>query len=256
MTIGQALILFFAAVLGSTLNSVAGGGTFITFPTLIFTGIPSINANATSAVALWPGSVASARAYATSLKISRRLLALLIAVSVAGGLVGAFVLLRTPQATFQRLIPYLLLVATVLFAFGPYITAWVRKHTSSLGAPQWVSAVGVALLQFVVAAYGGFFGGGMSILILSGLSLLNLGTIHTMNAVKNLLAVFVNGAAVIYFVIRGAVFWPQALVMVVGAIVGGYGAGVYAQRLDPKLVRWFVIITGCVLIVYFFFTYG
>ena len=252
MSIGQALILFIAAVLGSILNSVAGGGTFITFPTLIFTGVPSINANASSAVALWPGSVASARAYASALKVPRQLLVLLIIVSAVGGLVGADVLLHTPQATFRLLIPYLLLVATVLFALGPYVTKWVRKRASSLGAPGWVGTASIAVLQFVIAAYGGFFGGGMSILILSGLSLLGLEGIHTMNAVKNLLAVFINGVAVLAFVIAGAVYWPQALVMVVGAVIGGYTAGVYAQLLDPKLVRWFVIGVGVALTAYFF----
>ena len=252
MTIGQALALFCTAVLGGMLNSVAGGGTFITFPTLLFTGVAPVSANATSTVALWPGSLASARAYANALAVPRQLLVLLVSVSLVGGLVGAYVLLRTPQATFLHLVPYLLLLATVLFAFGGQITTALRKRTSVLGLPSWASSVGIGVIQFVIAVYGGFFGGGIGILMLSGLTLLGLDNIHTMNALKNLLATCINGVAVVAFIIRGAIVWPQALIMIVGAIIGGYGAAIYAQRLDPKLVRGFVIVVGCAMTAYFF----
>jgi hypothetical protein len=255
MTVLQALALFAAAVLGGSLNSVAGGGTFITFPTLIFTGVPGISANITSSVALWPGSLASARAYRSSLKVPRDLLILLVAVSLVGGLIGAYILLHTPQNTFLHLVPYLLLLATLLFAFGGQITAWMRSRTGGLGLPQWVTWVGIGALQLVIAAYGGFFGGGIGILMLSSLALLGLDNIHTMNALKNLLATCINGVAVIAFILFRAVYWPQALVMIVGAIIGGYATGIYAQRLDPKLVRWFVIAVGCVITTYFFVVY-
>jgi uncharacterized membrane protein YfcA len=252
MTIGQALALFCTAALGGMLNSVAGGGSFITFPTLLLTGVAAKAANATSTVALWPGSLASVRAYANALSVPRRLLALLVSVSLVGGLVGAYVLLRIPQATFLHLVPYLLLVATVLFAFGGRITSALRKRTGTLALPSWASTVGIGVLQFVIAVYGGFFGGGIGILMLSGLALLGMENIHTMNAVKNLLATCINGVAVVAFIIAGLIVWPQALVMIVGAIIGGYSAAIYAQRLDPKLVRGFVIAVGCALTVYFF----
>lgn len=252
MTLGSAIALFVVALLGGTLNSVAGGGTFIAFPTLIFVGVPPVNANATCTVALWPGSLASVRAYRSSLTVERSLLILLIVVSVLGGLLGAFILLHTPQSTFLQLVPYLLLVATVLFALGPRITTWMRKRTSGLGVPGWAAWTGIAMLQLVIAAYGGFFGGGIGILMLASLALLDLDNIHTMNAVKNLLATCINGVAVIAFILANAIYWPQALVMIVGAIIGGYGAGIYAQRLDPKLVRWFVIAVGVAMTAYFF----
>lgn len=252
MTLLQGVVLFVAAVLGGILNSVAGGGTFIAFPALLLTGVPSVNANATNTVALWPGSVASARAYASALKVERAVMVVLIVSSLVGGELGAQVLINTPPSTFLRLVPYLLLVATLLFTFGGYITKWAQSHMGKGSAPKWVVLAGTGALQLVIATYGGFFGGGIGILMLSMLAVMGQDNIHTMNALKNLLASCINGVAVITFIIHGAVFWPQAIVMVVGAIAGGYGAAIYAQRLDPKLVRRFVIAVGFAVTIYFF----
>lgn len=252
MTLLQGVFLFFAAVLGGILNSVAGGGTFIAFPALLLTGVPSVNANATNTVALWPGSVASARAYARSLQVERAVLVVLIASSLVGGVLGAQVLIHTPPSTFLRLVPYLLLLATLLFTFGGHITKWAQSHMGKGTAPKWVTLTGMGVLQLVIATYGGFFGGGIGILMLSMLAVIGQDNIHTMNALKNLLASCINGVAVITFIIAGAVFWPQAILMVIGAIAGGYGAAIYAQRLDPKLVRRFVIAVGFIVTIYFF----
>lgn len=251
MTVPEAIILFLAAMLAGVLNSVAGGGSFISFPTLIFTGVPAISANATSTVALWPGTVASASAYRKELAAHRGVPAL-AAVSLVGGLVGAELLLHTPPATFLRLIPYLLLVATLLFTFGSAITRRLRSRAaeSSDSAPP--SVLGMALVQLLIAIYGGYFGGGIGILMLAALSVMGMENIHEMNALKTVLASCINGVAVVTFVLAGAVFWPEAVAMVAGAVVGGYGGAHYARRLPPLLVRRFVILVGFGMTIYFF----
>lgn len=292
MNIPSLIALFFAAMLGGALNSVAGGGSFISFPALIFTGVPAINANATNTVALWPGSVASTGAYRKELAALDRLVLLVLSViSLVGGILGALLLLHTPQATFVRLIPYLLLIATLLFTFSNRITSTIRKLFVRPAAPPSENEIvrepeplpgvdekergdeavrdgareitmnrrpgagmltSISIIQLIVATYGGYFGGGMGILILAALSILGMENIHEMNALKTLLTSFVNGVAVLTFAIFGAVVWPQALLMVVGAIIGGYGGAYYARQLDPRIVRAFVILVGFGMTIYFF----
>jgi len=253
MTILQAFILFIAAILGGTLNSVAGGGSFIAFPALIFTGVPPIEANATNTVALWPGSVASVSAYRKELAAQNRtLLFVLSSTSLVGGVLGAILLLRTPQTTFVHLIPYLLLLATLLFTFSGSITAWLRRNTVPKDKLSWLALSGIALLQLIIAVYGGYFGGGIGILMLATLGLMGMENIHEMNAMKTLLQSCINGVAVITFIIAGAVVWPQAILMVVGAIVGGFGGAYYARRIEQRWVRIFVICVGVGMTIYFF----
>lgn len=251
MTLWHALLLFGAAFLGGALNSVAGGGSFITFPTLIFTGAPSIDANATSTVALWPGSAASAGAYRAELRITRHLLVMSI-VSIVGGLAGALVLLRTPSVTFDRLIPFLLLLATLLFTCSGAITARLRRFVAHKHETSLAALVGVAGVQLVIATYGGFFGGGIGILMLAALALMGMEDIHEMNAVKTLLATCINGVAVVAFLVARAVLWPQVGIMVAGGIAGGYVGASMARRINPKYVRRVVVTVGFVLTTYFF----
>ncbi|HEV8191417.1 MAG TPA: sulfite exporter TauE/SafE family protein [Ktedonobacterales bacterium] len=255
MTFPQVCLLFVAAVLGGAQNSVAGGGSFLTLPALIFAGVPPINANATSTVALWPGSLASVGAYRKELVTQRRELIWLGTISIAGGLLGAIVLLKTPQNTFVLLLPFLLLVATLLFAFGNKIAVWVRTRSEKASLPPWLSLLGSAFVQFVIAVYGGFFGGGIGILMLALLAVMGMTNIHAMNALKNVLASCINGIAVVAFIIAGAIYWPQALVMIVGAVAGGYGSAAIARKLDPRLVRRFVIVVGVVMTIVFFVRY-
>jgi hypothetical protein len=255
MSVVNAILLFLAAMLAGVMNSVAGGGSFISFPTLIFTGVMPIAANATSTVALWPGSVASVGAYWTKLPRNARLLVPLTLVSLVGGLIGALVLLRTPQATFMRLVPYLFLVATLLFTFGKKLSQLMGALVKTSGPPSLWAIVGASLAQLLIAVYGGFFGGGIGILMLALLAIIQMEDIHRMNAVKSLLAAAINGAAVVTFIVAKAVFWPQSAVMIVGAIVGGYGGAHMAQRLNPKLVRGFVILVGFSMTAYFLFRY-
>lgn len=255
MTILTALILFIAAIVGGALNSVAGGGSFITFPSLIFTGVLPIQANATSTVALWPGSLASVGAYRKELAAQDRVLVVVLAsTSLVGGVLGAVLLLRTPQSTFQQLIPYLLLLATLLFAFSGPITARLRKRglvvqKTSISRLKLVS---ISFFQLIVAIYGGYFGGGIGILMLASLGLMGMENIHEMNALKTILQSSINGVAVITFIIAGAVVWLPAVVMIVGAIAGGFAGAYYARQLDPRLVRGFVILVGISLTIYFF----
>jgi len=256
MTFQQGLLLFFAAVIGGTLNAVAGGGSFFTFPALVFTNVNSVIANATSTVAVWPGSVASMGAYRRELfKQQRDIMIILIVTSLVGGIVGAILLLKTPASTFTALIPYLLLGATILFGSSPYITAQLRKRTADKPAKQgtsWGMLVIIAFAQLVISVYGGYFGGGIGILMLATLAFMGMENIHEMNGVKTLLTTCINGVAVVTFIIARAVLWPQAIVMIIGAIIGGYGGAYYARKIDQKWVRLFVIVVGLALSIYFF----
>jgi uncharacterized membrane protein YfcA len=255
MTLLSGLILFFAALLGGALNSVAGGGSFITFPALFFSGVPPIQANATSTVALWPGSIASVSAYRREIaKQNRVLLLLLIGISLIGGILGAVLLLRTSQSTFVKLIPYLLLLATVLFVVSPYITARLHKRspTTKEARISWIRLAGISLLQLIIAIYGGYFGGGIGIMMLASLGIMGIENIHEMNGLKTVLQSCINGVAVVTFIIAGAVYWPEAIVMIVGAIVGGFSGASIARKLDQRIVRGFVILVGTVMTIYFF----
>ena len=252
VTISSAIVLFITAFIGSTINAVAGGGSFLTLPTLIFTGIAPISANATSTVALWPGSLASVGAYRQDIAGERKLLVALGITSLVGGIFGAIVLLRTNQSTFVHLLPYLLLLATVLFAFSDPLITRLRQGRPVAKTAGLMTIVGMCALQFVIAFYGGYFGGGIGIMMLAGLSLMGLRNIHQMNALKTVLASCINGVAVLIFIIARVVAWPQAVVMLVAAIVGGYGGAYYARKLDPRYVRGAVIAIGVGMTLWFF----
>ncbi len=276
MTFLQGVALFIAAILAGALNSVAGGGSFISFPTLLFTGVPSIAANATNTVALWPGSLASIPPYRKDLTHERRELIIFSIVSVIGGVLGAVILLRTPQALFSAMVPWLLLIATLIFAFGNNVAQWLRQRRAKMqgasapsdatdaaenadGNARKVSTgalITTVIIQFVIALYGGFFGGGIGIMMLAGFAVLGMRNIHEMNALKVVLASIINGVAIIAFAIAGAIFWAQALLMVVGSVIGGYGAAALAHQVPPKYVRWFAIAVGLIISAYFFIRQG
>lgn len=273
------VILFIAAFLAGTLNSVAGGGSFIGFPALVYTNVPTIQANTTNTMALWPGSLAAAWALRKELFLQNRTMLLILGItSLVGGTGGAYLLLSTPQATFEHLIPFLMLAATLLFAVSPLVNARVkelaahrqkilaeRRQQAGVALPQTQSTgaysskyalAGIALLQLIISIYGGYFGGGIGILMLAALGVMGMENIHEMNAVKNALATCINGVAVVIFILRGAIVWPDALLMIVAAIIGGYGGAYYARKLDPRFVRVFVILVGCTMTLYFFYKFG
>ncbi|HKV25785.1 MAG TPA: sulfite exporter TauE/SafE family protein [Candidatus Acidoferrum sp.] len=250
MHLGEAIFLFFAGALGGAINAVAGGGSFIAFPALLFTGVAPIPANATNTLALWVGVTASGGAYRHRLAISRRVIVPLLAASVCGGLAGAFLLIRTPGETFLRVIPWLLLGATLLFAFGKHFTKRISAsiaHDASTGA-----LAGAAVFELLVAIYGGYFGGGIGIMNLALLSALGMTDIHAMNALKVVLGGVINGVATITFVVSKAIVWPQAVVMIAGAVLGGYFSAHYAQKLPQAWVRNFVIFVGSGMTICFF----
>ena len=229
------VLLALAAFVAGTMNAIAGGGTFVTFPALIFAGIPSIVANASNSVALFPASFASAWAYRNDFqKFEGVSLKAMIAVSIVGGAIGAALLLVTPQTTFDGLVPWLLLAATLIFSFGPKLTPLLRKvFTLSAGA--------VRCIQFLVAIYGGYFGGAMGIVMLAVYSLFGLTNIHAMNATKSVMAGVINGIAVVLFIAAGKIAWTETGVMLATALLGGYLGARAARRMNPVHLRWGVV---------------
>jgi uncharacterized membrane protein YfcA len=246
-TLATLAFLFVAAALGGALNSVAGGGSFIAFPALLFSGVAPVVANATNTVALWPAGLASAFAYRNDLPGPRSMNLVLSGASFIGGIAGAVLLLKTSETTFVHLLPWLLLVATVLFTAGKRLTA---KLPTGSASPR--TLVVVALIQTVIAVYGGYFGGGMGILMLATLALAGMTNIHAMNALKTILGAVINGVAVLAFIVAGKVAWQPGSVMVVGGIVGGYAGATLARRIAPNRVRAFVGLVAWAMTIYFF----
>jgi uncharacterized membrane protein YfcA len=250
LTLEFAVFLFLASTVGGALNAVAGGGSFVAFPALLFTGVPPIPANATNTLALWTGAAASGGAYRNRLDVPTRVLLPLLVTSLIGGIAGAVLLLRTPAHTFIRVLPWLMLAATLLFIFGKKLAG---NRASSVGHGATTAAIAWAsVFELGVAVYGGYFGGGIGIVNLAMLAAVGMTDIHAMNALKSILGVAINGVAALVFVVKGAIFWPQAVVMIAGALVGGYSGAHYAQKLPPAWIRGFVILVGSGMTLYFF----
>ena len=245
-----AIFLFGAGILGGAMNAVAGGGTFFVFPALLFAGVPPVPARATNTVALWPGLAASVRAFWPRLNVARRLLVLLICISLVGSAAGAVLVIRTPAGVFMRLVPGLMLSATVLFALGPRLSRGAAGRGALENAKGKIALA--ALFELVAAVYGGYFSGGIGILILAILGAMGMSDIHEMNALKIVLTTLINGVAVVTFIAAREVYWPQALVILTGAVLGGYFAGHYSQKLPATWVRAFVLVVGGSMTTYFF----
>jgi uncharacterized protein len=244
------ILLFLAALLGGVMNAVAGGGSFVTFPSLLFTGVPAVPANATNTVALWTGLLFSGGAFRHHLKVRRVILVTLMLVSLAGGTLGAILLLHTPAQTFMRVLPWLMLAATLLFIFGRKL---IGARSSEVSQDVSTRAIVMAsFFQLLVAIYGGYFGGGMGIVILAMLTAFGMADIHEMNAFKIMLSSSTNGIAVIVFIASRAVYWREAVIMIIAASIGGYFGARYSLRLPQKWVRRFVISVGAMMTTYFF----
>jgi uncharacterized membrane protein YfcA len=222
-------------------NSIAGGGSLISFPTLVFLGVPAVRANATSTVGLWPGSFGGVIGFRRDMP-DRRLIVTLAIPSLAGGLIGAYLLLRTPAHLFEVLAPFLVLAATVLLAVQDPLSRRLTRVLPSEGSGPWL--VAAVIFQLIVATYGGFFGAGIGILMLAALALLGLKDIHQMNGLKNVLAISINGVAAVYFVARGAVNWVDAILMATASIAGGLIGAALAHRLGRQFVRRAVVAIG------------
>jgi uncharacterized membrane protein YfcA len=225
------LLLFAAGLLAGTMNAAAGGGSFVTLPSLVFAGVPSVAANATSTVALFPGTLASAYAYRHDAKpfghVSMRVL---LAVMLAGGFTGAMLLLYTPSATFDRIIPWLLLFGALVFTFGPRVNAWLRRFVH-------IGPRTVVVVQFFLGTYAGYFGGAVGIMMMAAWSLLGVTDIRAMSAARMLLVGTANSVAVVIFIASKLVWWPQMLVMMGAGIVGGYFGARVARRVEPARIR-------------------
>ncbi len=239
----HAAVGFAAAFLAGSINSVAGGGTLVSFPALIWLGLDSVTANATSTVAIWPGTVGSVWGYRRELRTAEGRFLVLIVPSLIGGIAGAILLRCTPTATFDRLVPYLILFATLLFAGQETVQRHLGTGSESVRrSARWM--IGGMLFQLAVGLYGGYFGAGIGILMLAALSILGLRDIHQMNGLKSIFGGSVNGIAAAYFIFAHMVRWHYVVLMAAAAILGGFtGAGV-ARRLGRTAVRRVVIAIG------------
>jgi uncharacterized membrane protein YfcA len=242
----RTLLLAGAGFLAGAMNAAAGGGSFVSFPALIFAGVPPVYANASSTVALFPGAVTSGWTYRHALSgIGGVTLPVLLTVSVAGGLLGAVLLLATPPGAFNVLVPWLLLLATLAFAFGRQVGTALRR-VLRIGRGTTLAA------QFMLAVYGGYFGGAVGIMMMAVWGLLGAGDLRQMNPTKTVLVGAMNGVAVLYFVGADAVVWPQTLAMLFTAAIGGYVGAWVALRLDERWLRAGVIAISSAITLSFF----
>jgi uncharacterized protein len=293
----QSFILLVAAILAGMFNGIAGGGSFISFPALVITGLTTVEANATSTVALWFGAFASTMAYRHALLgkpkstdspppppsppavrlpsiqkmmmppspsiptipsqpkspgvnevIDRKYIYGLSGVSLGGGIIGSCLLLVSSDKTFGMVVPYLMVLATSLFAFSPRITKWLRSKDSNGGLPF----VGALVLQFFIAIYGGYFGGGVSIMMLAAMNFMGFTNVHAMNGLKSLLGNCMNGVAIVAFIIAQKIAWPAAILMGFGAVLGAYISAQIAQKISQQVVRNFIVGIACAMTAYLF----
>jgi len=239
------LALIASAFGAGAINAVAGGGTFLTFPALVFAGMAPLAANATSTVALWPGGVASAWGYRSVLRGEGRALWPLLVVSTLGGLMGALLALFTPASTFDTLVPFLTLAAAVLFTVGDQLRAALSKRAA-------VAPAVVIFVQLLIGVYGGYLGGGIGLLMLAALTLLKGRELNHLNGLKTVLGLGINLSASVTFIIAGLVDWPRALGMATAAALGGALASTFALRVSPRVVKRVVIVIGWAMTLAFF----
>jgi len=239
-------LLTAAGLLAGAMNAIAGGGSFVTFPALVFIGLPPVVANATSTVALFPGTIASTWAYRHALTgIAGVSLRVLLPISVLGGLIGAGLLLVAPASAFDAVIPWLLLLATLTFAGGRELGLALRRRTRIGIAPM-------LAVQFLISIYGGYFGGAVGLMMMAVWSLLDTADLKSMAGARTFLVSAANGAAVLFFVAAGAVRWPEALAMLGSAVIGGYAGARLAQRVPARLTRILVVALSATVTAAFF----
>jgi hypothetical protein len=242
------VLLVGAGFLAGALNAVAGGGTFLTLPSLVYLGLPPIVANATSTVAVLPGYISSAVAFRGHIGPAAGVALLgLVVASMLGGIAGACLLLVTPSAVFRGIVPWLLLLATVLFAVGPWLLVQLRTRRPGQAGP-----FAALVVVFLISLYGGYFNGGLGILLLAGFGLLGLDDLNRMNGLKNLLSAVLSVISSLTFAVAGIVSWREAAIMAVAATLGGYWGGRVAQRVRPSLLRAGIVVTGLVMSALFF----
>jgi uncharacterized membrane protein YfcA len=247
------VIIFAVGFIGSAINAIAFGGSLISFPTLIWLGLPPIVANATNTAGVWPGSLGAVWGYRREIAHTAPRMYWLIVPSIAGAIVGAMLLRVTPAQIFDRLVPVLILFATLLFAAQGRVQRWINVAPEHHGS-RWFAAT--IVFQFLVSVYGGYFGAGMGILMLAAFAILGHDDIHQMNGLKNLLGVFINAVAAAYFLAAGMVRASDAIVMAIGATIGGVASAGLARRMGRKMVRRVVIVIGFAMTVALFLRFG
>jgi uncharacterized membrane protein YfcA len=242
---------FSAGMLAGAMNALAGGGSFVSLPALIAAGVPPVQANTSSTVALFPGGLASAWAYRNGVNtVGAVPLRALLAATLCGGLVGALLLLRTSSAAFTFVLPWLLLVASLALAFG-------RRIGEALRARFHIHAHAVLAVQFGLGIYGGYFGGAVGIMMIAVWGLLDDSDIKRLNAPRTLLVSAANTVAVLAFIVAGAVRWPETLAMLAGAVIGGYGGAHIGKRAPANVIRALTLCaTACITLVFFLKTYA
>ncbi|MFT6103821.1 MAG: putative membrane protein YfcA [Paracoccaceae bacterium] len=250
MTYADILLLFGSGLLAGAINALAGGGTIFTFSALVATGLPAVTANATSAVSVLPGQIASTTAYRREIAAAFRRLLPFSIVSAIGGIAGSLLLLNTDEGAFRALVPFLILFATILFMSAPYIATFGEK----LAARRRSGSVGPlpTFLQGLVAIYGGYFGAGMGIMMLASLSLTEGRDFHALNAAKNWLACIMQGLAVVVFILSGAIDYRAVAIVATASILGGWGSVAVGRLVPQRTIRWFVIATGLALSCWYF----
>ncbi len=252
LTVSHVIAMVAASAGAGIMNAMAGGGTILTFPTLMLIGESAITANATSTVALLPGAAASMAGYRREVMQHREWLKTLFIPSIIGGAIGSVLLLRTPERIFAHLAPILILFATILFMLQGIVARWTNTHQSGqLTMTRWSIA---SLYQFGVAIYGGYFGAGIGILMLAVLGFMGITNIHGANGLKNFFGICINSVAAAYFIYRGAVDWPVALIMIAGATAGGYSGARFARHIGQKKARAAVVVIGFLVATILFIT--
>lgn len=239
-----------ASFLAGVMNAMAGGGSFLSFPAMLAIGVLPIQANATNTVALWPGQLTSV--WALRMDLRRDLLAVVASASVLGGISGAAVLLHTRQITFLHLVPWLLLVASLLFWISGPAGRWLRERSAEPHIARQPAMLPLFCVLFPVCFYIGYFGAGAGFLIMSALALFGVEEMNALNALKVTAACLSNLSAVVTFIAGGAIVWHYCLVSMVFAAIGGYAGAQYARRMNADVLRVVVVVVGCVMAAYFF----
>ncbi len=252
MALAELLLLFAAGLVSGMLNAVAGGGSFISFPALLFAGVPPISANATNTFAACSGYMSGTWAFRHDLQKHRKQLPLYIGLSLVGGILGAWLLLQTSQESFSAAIPWLLLFASTLFICGNRLNTLLSRFSPAGNTRHWPALIGSGILLLGVCIYGGFFNAGLGIIALSYLVLTGHTDINAMNGIKLLVSACVSLIAIVIFIADGVIVWYEGSVLLAGSLLGGYSAALVSRRIPQQRIRQLIIVTSLSITAYFF----